>query len=144
MALKAVIVYFAATNSKFYNTMAFVTNTIQEAPTAEVTTNQSSEITTGEASLILGGALAAATLTKASRKQYRKMVRKATWKMAKLKVASLFGGKSSVPDEVMGLNFWVFVGIVALAAIVGTAVFGLTGFLALLGIAIIIYLLTSE
>jgi hypothetical protein len=44
----------------------------------------------------------------------------------------------------MGLNFWVFVGLVALAAILGTAFFGLTGFLILLGLAVIIYLLTQD
>lgn len=124
--------------------MALVTNTIQSEATTELDLANTSSMPTGEAALVLGGALAAATLTRASRKQYRKMVRKATWKMAVLKIKSLFGGKSNVPDEVMGLNFWVFVGLVALAAILGTAFFGLTGFLILLGLAVIIYLLTQD
>jgi hypothetical protein len=89
-------------------------------------------------------ALAGASMTKAARRQYRKMVRKATWKALGYKMKATLGFKQDVPETVMGLNFWVFIAIVVGAVILGTILFGITGFLILLGIGIIIYLLLNE
>ncbi len=94
-----------------------------------------------EMGLLLAGALAGTAMSRSARKQYRKMTRKATWKLLGMKVKSMLGFKKDVPDTVMGLDFWVFLLLVILGVALGAALFGLTGFLILLGIAVIIYLL---
>jgi len=97
-----------------------------------------------DAAVLMMTALAGASMTKAARKQYRKIVRKATWKALGYKMKATLGFKQDVPDTVMGLNFWVFIAIVVGAVILGTILFGITGFLILLGIGIIIYLLLND
>jgi len=121
--------------------MAFVSNTVQSQPGAQPAENTG--VLSPELGILLAGAVAGTAAARATRKQYKKMMRRLTWKMIGLKFKSMLGFRKNVPDEVMGLNFWVFVGLVALLAIIGAALFGVTGFLILLGIGIIIYLLLN-
>jgi len=94
--------------------------------------------------LLLAGAFAGVAITKAARKQYRKFTRKALWKTMGMKLKSFFSFKKQDPDTVMGLNFFVFLLLVVLGVAIGAALFGLTGFLLLVGLAIIIYLLLRD
>ncbi len=119
------------------------TNTITEQPLAVPAEAQTS-FTSSDAAVLMMTALAGASMTKAARKQYRKMVRKATWKALGYKMKATLGFRQDVPETVMGLNFWVFIAIVVGAVILGTILFGITGFLILLGIGIIIYLLLND
>jgi hypothetical protein len=121
--------------------MAFVTNTVQPQP--EVQPAENNGFMSPELSMLLAGAVAGTIAARASSRQYKKMMRRFTWKMIGLKFKSMLGFKKNVPDEVMGLNFWVFIGLVALLSIIGAAIFGITGFFILLGIGVIIYLLLS-
>lgn len=120
------------------------TNTTIEQPEAVPAANQPALTSTGAAVLMMT-ALAGASMTKAARRQYRKMTRKMAWKAMGYKIKSGLGFKTSgdVPDTVMGMNFWVFMAVAVGAVILGTILFGVTGFLILLGIAIIIYLLLN-
>ena len=101
----------------------------------------------GDAALLIAGALAGATMAKATKRQYRQLSRQMAWKAMGYKLKGLFSkqyrGGGDMP-EVAGLNFWVFVAIVVGATLIGTWIFGLTGFLILLGIGVIIYLLLQE
>lgn len=97
-----------------------------------------------DAAVLMMTALAGVSMTKAARKQYRKMVRNAAWKAMVYKMKAALGFKKNVPETVMGLDFWVFLAIVVGAVILGTILFGITGFLILLGIGIIIYLLLND
>ncbi|MCU0374474.1 MAG: hypothetical protein MUF24_04110 [Chitinophagaceae bacterium] len=121
--------------------MAFVSNTVQ--PNTEAQPAENTGILSPELGILLAGAVAGTAAARATRKQYKKMMRRLTWKMIGLKFKSMLGFRKNMPDDVMGLNFWVFVGLVALLAIIGAAIFGVTGFLILLGIGIIIYLLLN-
>jgi hypothetical protein len=116
------------------------TEQIETVPAASQPT-----LTSSDAAVLMVAALAGASMTKAARRQYRKMTRKMAWQAMGYKIKSGLGFKTSgdVPDTVMGLNFWVFLAIVVGAIILGTILFGVTGFLILLGIGIIIYLLLN-
>ncbi len=94
--------------------------------------------------LLLAGAFASVAMTKAALRQYRKLARKALWKAIGLKMKSFFSFKKQDPDTVLGLNFFVFLLLVILGVAIGAALFGLTGFLLLVGLAIIIYLLLRD
>jgi len=121
------------------------TNTTSEQLETVPAASQPS-FSTSDAAVLMVAALAGASMTKAARRQYRKMTRKMAWKAMGHKLKSGLGFKTSgdVPDTVMGLNFWVFLAIVVGAIIIGTILFGVTGFLILLGIGIIIYLLLND
>jgi hypothetical protein len=101
----------------------------------------------GDAALLMAGALAGATMAKATKRQYRQLSRKMAWQAMGYKLKGLFNkkyrGGGDMP-EVAGLNFWVFLAIVVGAAALGTWLFGFVGFLILLGIGIIIYLLLQD
>lgn len=117
------------------------TNTVQ--PVAVPSEAQPS-FSSSDAAVLMMTALAGASMTKAARRQYRKMVRNAAWKAMGYKMKAALGFKQNVPETVMGLDFWVFLAIVVGAVILGTILFGITGFLILLGIGIIIYLLLND
>lgn len=125
--------------------MAFSVNkTVTEQPIAAPARGEQQSFTSTDAAALLTVVLAGAAATKASKKYYRKMARKAAWKMMGMKLKASLGFKQDVPDTVMGLNFWVFLGLVVAASILGVLLFGPVGFIIVLGIAFIIYLLLNE
>jgi hypothetical protein len=123
------------------STTSTTTEQIETVPAASQPTLNSSD-----AAVLMVAALAGASMTKAARRQYRKMTRKMAWQAMGYKIKSGLGFKTSgdIPDTVMGMNFWVFLAVAVGAVILGTVIFGITGFLILLGIAIIIYLLLNS
>lgn len=86
-------------------------------------------------------AFAGTAMSKSMRKQYRSMMRKGFWLAAKQKFKSLF---SKQQDQVAGLEPWLFILIVVAAAIIGVALFGLWGFIVMLALAAILYLLLKQ
>ncbi len=123
--------------------MALVSYSTQETIPSNTAKNE--VVPGGETlAILMAGAFAGVAMTKAARKQYRKLVRKAMWKAMGMKLKSFFSFKKQDPDTVMGLNFFVFLLLVVLGVAIGAAIFGLTGFLILLGLAIIIYLLLRD
>jgi hypothetical protein len=133
--------YFAPTKISI---MALsLTNTVTEQPLPASPAAEPA-LSTSDAAALLTIALAGAAATKASKRYYRKMARKAAWKMMGMKMKAALGFKQDVPDTVMGLNFWLFLGIVVAASILGVVLFGVLGFIIVLGIAFIIYLLLND
>jgi hypothetical protein len=123
--------------------LSITSSTVQQVE-APVTTQPS--LPTSDVAILLMGALAGASMTKTARRQYRKMMRKATWKMLGYKMKAALGFKSSnnVPETVWGMNFWLFLALVIVGVAIGTWLFGLAGFLILTGIAAIILLLLKD
>jgi hypothetical protein len=100
---------------------------------------------TSEMALLMTAALAGASMTKAAKKQYRKMARKAAFTMVGYKIKRMFGFKApDVPDTIFGMNFWLFLGIVVVAAAFGAWLFGFWAFLVLVALGFIIYLLVKD
>lgn len=98
-----------------------------------------------ELALLMMGAMAGAAMTKAARKEYRKMARKTTWKMVGYKMKRMLGFKApDVPDTIFGMNFWLFFGIVVVGAAFGAWLFGFWAFLVLIALGLIIYLLVKD
>lgn len=124
--------------------MALSTTSATIQPSAETPAAPSSSFPSSGTALLLMAAMSGAAMSKTARRQYRKMARKAAWTWLGLKMAKMLGFKRDVPDTVMGLNFWVFLLLVAVGVAIGAALFGLVGFLILLGISIIIYLLLQN
>lgn len=119
--------------------MAFVTSTTA-LPAQPAQPAQSNNLTGGDAALLLMGALAGATMTRSMRRQYRALNRKMVMKAIGLSFASLFNKKLR-RDTVAGMPTWLFILLVIAAAAIGLWLFGLLGFLVLIALAIIIYLL---
>jgi hypothetical protein len=111
-----------------------------EAPVAPQHALPSSEI-----ALLMTAAVAGASMTKAAKKQYRKMARKAAFSMMGYKIKRMLGFKApDVPDTIFGMNFWLFFGIVVVGAAFGAWLFGFWAFLVLIGLGVIIYLLVKD
>jgi hypothetical protein len=123
--------------------LSITSTTVQPA---EVVPATQPALTNSDAALLLVGALAGVSMTKTARRQYRKMARKATWKMLGYKMKAALGIKNNgeVPDTILGINFWLFLGLLVVGVAVGTWLFGLAGFLILVGIAVIILLLVKD
>lgn len=120
--------------------MAFVTTTT----TTQAESSQAAEAQqnlSADAALLLMGALAGASMTKAARKEYRKLQRKMAWKALGLKFKSMFSRKHQASDQIFGMDAWLFILLVLAGAAIGFAIFGVWGFLVLLGLGAIIYLL---
>ncbi|HMP92828.1 MAG TPA: hypothetical protein PKD90_08150 [Phnomibacter sp.] len=121
--------------------MAFVTTT----QAAEALPTPQSQSTPGaDASLLLMGALAGAALSKEAQKQSRKMMRKLAWKALGDKLKGMFSKKHRRESEIAGMPLWLFLLLVIAAAAIGLWLFGLLGFLILLGLGAIIYLLLNS
>jgi hypothetical protein len=102
-------------------------------------------VLTSDAAMLLMGALAGAAMTKATRKQYRALSRKMAWQALGLRFKSLFGKKNNdIPAEIAGMPSWLFLVLVVAAAAIGIWLFGLLGFLIVLGLGVIIYLLLQK
>jgi len=69
------------------------------------------------------------------------MMRKAFWMAAKQKLNRLFRNKQ---DQIAGMAPWLFILLVVAAAAIGVALFGLWGFIVILALAAIIYLLLKQ
>lgn len=125
--------------------MALSTTNIATAQTEAVPAAHQPGMSSSDAAVLMMAALAGVSMTKTARRQYRKMTRKMAWKAMGQKIKAGLGFKTSgdIPETVMGMNFWVFLAVAVGAVILGTVIFGITGFLILLGIAIIIYLLLN-
>jgi hypothetical protein len=124
--------------------MALSATTIQTEQSVPTSPEVQPSFTNSDAAALLTIALAGAAATKASKRYYRKMARKAAWKMMGMKLKASLGFKQDVPETVMGMNFWLFLGIVVAASILGVVIFGALGFIIVLGIAFIIYLLLND
>lgn len=94
-----------------------------------------------EMAILMTAAFAGTAMSKSMRKQYRSMMRKGFWLAAKQKFKSLFGKQE---DQVAGLEPWLFILIVVAAAIIGVALFGWWGFIVMLALAAILYLLLKQ
>jgi len=92
----------------------------------------------GADALILMAALAGAATTKAARKQYRKAMRKMAWSALGYKFKSMLNFKGGTTA---GMPTWLFFVLAIALAAIGIWLFGLLGFLIVLGLAVIIYLL---
>lgn len=119
--------------------MSFVSVTSQPAlgPTAAPATGFSS----ADAVLLLMGALAGATISKAARRQYRQLRRRLVWQALGQRLAAMFGKKRGAADTIAGMDAWLFILLVVVAAALGVWLFGLLAFLVILGLAAVIYLL---
>lgn len=115
-------------------------------PQVEVPAAPQPSLPASDAAILLMSALAGAAMTKTARRQYRKMARKATWKLLgyKMKAALGFRRSNEVPETVFGMSFWLFLGIIIVAVALGTWLFGLAGFLILVAIAAIILFLLRD
>lgn len=123
--------------------MALATQSTQEITPVSPKHNESLPGTEVLA-VLMAGTFAGVAMTKTARKQYRRLVRKAMWKAMGMKLKAAFSFKKKQDETVMGLNFFVFLLLVVLGVAIGAAIFGLTGFLILLGLAVIIYLLLRD
>jgi hypothetical protein len=121
--------------------MAMVTIKSTEAQQNQLQTETTLH-TYGDAALLLMGALAGASMSKSATKQFRKMKRKMTWQALGMKFKSMFGKKQQ--EQIMGMDAWLFVLLVLAVAALGFWAFGVWGFLVLLGLGAIIYLLLKN
>ncbi|MCA0382509.1 MAG: hypothetical protein LCH58_10125 [Bacteroidetes bacterium] len=94
-----------------------------------------------EMAILMTAAFAGTAMSKRMRKQYRSMMRKAFWMAAKQKLNRLFRNKQ---DQIAGMAPWLFILLVVAAAAIGVALFGLWGFIVILALAAIIYLLLKQ
>lgn len=125
--------------------MSFSIHTVTEQQHTPATAQHI--VQTAEVTMLMTAALAGASVSKAARKQYRKIARKAALVLAGYKIKRLLGFKkqsADVPDEILGLNFWVFMGIVIVGAALGAWLFGFLGFIILVALAFIIFLLVKD
>ena len=90
--------------------------------------------------LLLVAAFAGAATTKAARKQYRKAMRKMAWSS----LTGKFRKQNSYEQRVGKWPLWAFILIVALLAAIGVWLFGFLGFIIILGLGVIIYLLVND
>jgi fatty acid desaturase len=97
----------------------------------------------GDAGILLAAALVGSLSARAAKKQYRKALRKAAWQALRNRVLSLFSGKKR-RDTIFGLEAWLFFVLVLVAAALGVALFGFWGFLVLVALGVIIYLLLKQ
>lgn len=118
---------------------AYTTMTTTQAGTNA--TAPAKEFTSPALAILMMAAFAGTAMSKSMRKQYRSMMRKAFWIAAKQKVNRLFGNKQ---DQIAGLEPWLFILLVVAAAAIGVALFGLWGFIVILALAAIIYLLLKQ
>ena len=100
-----------------------------------------SGISSAEVGMLMMAAFAGTAMSKSMRKQYRSMMRQAFWQAAKQKVKGLFGKNN---NQVAGMESWLFILLVVAAAAIGVALFGLWGFIVILALAAIIYLLLKQ
>ncbi len=123
--------------------MALVTTISQ--PSAPVEANAQPAIAQGDAALLLMGALAGATLSKEAKKQYRALSRKLALQALGQKIKGVFNKKfRKQGEQIAGMETWLFILLVVLAAALGVALFGLWGFIVILLLAAIIYLLLRQ
>jgi len=123
--------------------MSLASYTIQQAAPPANAAPQSGA--SGEIALLMMGLVAGASMTKAARKQYRALTRKMAWQALGFKLKSLFGKKDFGEDQtVAGMPLWLFIVVAVGAAALGLWLFGLMGFLLLLALAAIIYLLVKK
>ncbi|MCU0334229.1 MAG: hypothetical protein MUF62_04160 [Chitinophagaceae bacterium] len=100
-----------------------------------------SGISSADVMLLMMGAVAGASMSKAARRQYRQLRRKLVWQALGQKFKSMFSKKHRFGDTVAGMDMWLFILLAVVAAAIGVWLFGLFGFLVILGLATIIYLL---
>jgi hypothetical protein len=123
--------------------MALVTTISHQAVTSE--SNAQSMLANGDAAILLMGALAGATLSKEAKKQYKSLSRKLAWQALGLKFKGLFNKKyRQQGEQIAGMELWLFILLVVAAAAIGVALFGLWGFIVILLLAAIIYLLLKQ
>lgn len=123
--------------------MALVTTISHQAVTSE--SNAQSMPANGDAAILLMGALAGATLSKEAKRQYKSLSRKLAWQAMGLKVKGLFNKKyRQQGEQIAGMELWLFILLVVAAAAIGVALFGLWGFIVILLLAAIIYLLLKQ
>lgn len=123
--------------------MALVTNTLHLTE-AQIAPEQPA-ISNGDAALLLMGALAGATMSKEAKKQYKALTRKLAWKALTQKVKGLFSkSHRQQGDTIAGMEPWLFILIVVAAAAIGVALFGLWGFIVILLLGAIVYLLLRQ
>ncbi len=97
-----------------------------------------SEVSGFEATgLALLAAIAGVAVTKSGRKAMNKMVRQFAWQNLKLSVKNLF----TKGQRVAGMEDWLFILLVIALAAIGVWLFGLTGFLVILLLGALLYLL---
>ena len=123
--------------------MAFVTSTTQAAAPLPAAETPESSFTGGDAALLLMGAMAGATMTKAAKKQYAAMPRNMARQQLGMQFKGLFSKKYR-KDSVMGLSPLVFWLLVAAVGLLGILVFGLWGFLVIAALGLILYLLIKK
>jgi hypothetical protein len=123
--------------------MAFATSSAVQSSTNQT---QATEHTMhgGDAAMLLMGALAGAAMTKEAKRQYRALTRKMAWKALGQKFKGLFKKEFRLDDEIAGMPAWLFIVLVVGGAAIGLWLFGLLGFLVLLGLGVIIYLLIND
>ncbi len=123
--------------------MALVTTNTQQEISVE--SNTSPAVTGGDAAVLLMGALAGATLSKEAKKQYKALSRKLAWTALGLKIKGAFSKKHRQQGEqIAGMDMWLFILLVVAAAAIGVWLFGLWGFIVILLLAAIIYLLLRQ
>ncbi len=102
---------------------------------------ESGAMPNGGDAIILMMALAGAATSKAARKQYRKAMRKMAWQSLGHSFRSAF----KFGDEtIAGMPFWLFLVLAIAVAAIGIWLFGLLGFIIVLALAVIIYLLLNK
>jgi hypothetical protein len=139
--------YFAAntkhsSNIKTFFVMSFVSVTSQ--PATPPPSEQVSGISSADVMLLMMGALAGAGMSKAALRQYRQLRRKIVWQALSQKFKSVFSKQHRLGDTVAGMDMWLFILLAVVAAALGVWLFGLFGFLVILGLATIIYLLLRK
>jgi hypothetical protein len=124
--------------------MALVTTTTTEQ-VIPVESNTSPAVSGSDAAILLMGALAGATLSKEAKKQYRALRNKLAWQALGLKIKGAFSKKHRHKgDQIAGMDMWLFILLVVAAAAIGVWLFGLWGFIVILLLAAIIYLLLRQ
>lgn len=118
---------------------AYTTMTTAQESTSAMA--PSAAFSSAEMAMLMMAAFAGTAMSKSMRKQYRSMMRKAFWMAAKQKLNRLFGHKQ---DQIAGMEPWLFILLVVAAAAIGVALFGLWGFIVILALAAIIYLLLKQ
>ena len=123
--------------------MALVSTISQQA--APLESNTPPAVSNGDVAVLLMGALAGATLSTSTKKQFKVLTRKLAWQGLGLKVKGVFNKKYRQQGEhVAGMDMWLFILLVVAAAALGVALFGLWGFIVILLLAAIVYLLLKQ
>lgn len=123
--------------------MAFSTSSVQQSNAAPALPAATSA--TGDASMMLLGALAGVAMTKEARRQYKALSRKMAWQALGLKFKGIFNKKyRAIDDKIGGIDSWLFILLVVAAAALGIALFGIWGFIVILALGAIIYLLLQQ